>query len=135
MKILVVEDECAAAHFFSQVASSQGLEDVDIAESAEIALEKVMNTKYDLITLDVRLPGVSGLEVLSALRALCPSATIAVISGHLPGDIEPSTAECADVMLEKPVTVDVLGALFNNVKQIHTANNNIRALENRSPKE
>jgi len=135
MKILIVEDERDAAEFFLSVANSQGLEDIDVAESAEIALEQVMDTPYDLITLDVRLPGANGLEILCALRAMCPSATIAVISGHLPGDIEPSTAECADVMLEKPVSVEVLCALFNNVKQIYTAANNIRALENRSPKE
>jgi DNA-binding response OmpR family regulator len=135
MKTLIIEDDHNTAQFFFEAAHSQGLEDVDIVPSAEEALEQILNTSYDLITLDVHLPGASGLEILSALRAMCPSAIIAIISGHLPGDIEPSTAECADVMLEKPVSVKTLCTLLNNVKQIHIANHNIRALENRSTEE
>lgn len=130
MKILIVEDDRIAAHFFAEVAKSQGFESIDIADSAEDALELAVETQYDLVTLDVRLPGASGLEVLSAIRNMCPHAVIAVISGHLPGSIDPDTAACADVMISKPISVETHRALLANAHQIYTAMNNIRALEN-----
>lgn len=135
MKILVVEDDRAAAHFFAEVAHQKGFENVDCADSAENALELAVDAQYDLVTLDVQLPGASGLEILSVIRNMCPHAIIAVISGHLPGDIDPEIAECADVMIAKPISVSELGALLENAHLIHTAMNNIRALENNSPKE
>ncbi|MFT5367457.1 MAG: two-component system cell cycle response regulator [Candidatus Latescibacterota bacterium] len=129
MKILIVEDDRAAAHFFAEVAKTRGFEEIDLADSAEAALELAVDTQYDLVTLDVQLPGTSGIEVLSAIRNMCPHAIIAVISGHLPGEIEPETAECADVMIGKPVSVQTLSTLLESAHQIYTAMSNIRALE------
>lgn len=135
MRILIVEDDRAAAHFFVEVAHQKGFESVDIANSAENALELAVDAQYDLVTLDVQLPGASGLEILSVIRNMCPHAIIAVISGHLPGDIDSEVAECADVMIAKPISVGILGTLLENAQLIHTAMDNIRALENNAPKE
>lgn len=135
MNILIVEDDRAAAHFFSEVAHQKGFENVDLADSAEDALELAVDAQYDLVTLDVQLPGASGLEILSVIRNMCPHAIIAVISGHLPGDIDPEVAECADVMIAKPVSVVQLGILLENAHLIHTAMNNIRTLENNPSEE
>jgi DNA-binding response OmpR family regulator len=129
MKILIVEDDRAAAHFFAEVAKTRGFEEIDLADSAEAALELAVDTQYDLVTVDVQLPGASGIEVLSAIRNMCPHAIIAVTSGHLPGEIEPETAECADVMICKPVSVQTLSTLLESAHQIYTATSNIRALE------
>lgn len=131
MKILIVEDDRAAALFFSQVAKSQNIEDIDSAYSAEEALELAVDSEYDLVTLDIQLPGASGLEVLSMMRNMCPHAVIAIISGHLPGNIEPEIAECADVMISKPISVQSYITLLQNAQQIHEAMKNIQALETR----
>ena len=135
MKILIVEDDRAAAHFFTEVAHQKGFDNVDMADSAEQALELAVNAQYDLVTLDVQLPGASGLEILSMIRNMCPHAIIAVISGHLPGDIDADVAECADVMIAKPISVGTLDTLMKNAQNIHTAMDNIRALENKKAKE
>ena len=129
MKILIVEDDKDAALFFSQVAASKGFHDVDSVESAEEALAQAINTQYDLITLDVRLPGASGLEVLSVMRNMYPHAIIAIISGHLPGDINPDIADCADVVLKKPLPLEKLHALLESAARIQQEIASIRALE------
>ena len=66
MKILIVEDERAAAHFFKEVAHTNGYEDVDLAELAEDALSMAISASYDLITLDVQLPVASKFYLLCA---------------------------------------------------------------------
>src|SRR5437870_5608321 len=68
MRILLVEDERRVASFVSRALRENGY-DVDVAETGETALD--LATKhdcYDSILLDVRLPGISGIEVCRQLR-------------------------------------------------------------------
>jgi two-component system copper resistance phosphate regulon response regulator CusR len=68
MRLLVVEDEPAAA-----TVLANGLREhayvVDVAEDGRAALERALVNEYDLIVLDVMLPGSSGTEVCRRLRA------------------------------------------------------------------
>ena len=67
MRILLVEDERRIASVVSR-ALRENAYAVDIAETGERALELATQTPYDSILLDVRLPGVSGLQVCRELR-------------------------------------------------------------------
>jgi two-component system, OmpR family, copper resistance phosphate regulon response regulator CusR len=68
MKILVVEDEPVAA-----IVLAKGLREhayaVDVADDGDAALEQAAANDYDLMILDVLLPGISGLELCGRLRA------------------------------------------------------------------
>lgn len=68
MKILLVEDERKVANLIKKGFEEEGLM-VDIAEDGETALEKVSADVYDLIILDIMLPGKDGIEVLKEIRA------------------------------------------------------------------
>lgn len=68
MKILLVEDERKVANLIKKGFEEEGLI-VDIAEDGEIALEKVSADGYDLIILDIMLPGKDGIEVLKEIRS------------------------------------------------------------------
>ena len=89
----------------------------------------VVQNTYDLITLDIRMPGLSGLEILALLRNMCPHAIIAIISGHIPQDISKETAGCVDVLISKPATLDTLHCLLDNAIRIHDAMSEIRSLD------
>lgn len=67
MKILVVEDERRVANFISR-ALRENAYAVDVAGTGEKALEMASETPYDSILLDVRLPGLSGIQVCRELR-------------------------------------------------------------------
>ena len=121
MKILIVDDDAAVVDFFCQVLETRGITDPDTAGSGEEAMGRVVNAQYDLITLDIRMPGASGLDILAMVRNMCPHAVIAVMSGHFPEDIAEQTAMCADVMIEKPVKLDTLIKLVDAAEQIHGA--------------
>jgi DNA-binding response OmpR family regulator len=67
MRILVVEDERRVANFVCR-ALRENAYAVDLADSGEKALEMATVTAYDSILLDLRLPGLSGVQVCRELR-------------------------------------------------------------------
>ena len=67
-KILVVDDEQAILDAIAYTLRGDGFE-VDVARSGEDALDSAANGAYDVVVLDVMLPGVSGVEVCRRLRA------------------------------------------------------------------
>lgn len=67
MRILLVEDERKVASFIAR-ALRENAYAVDVAETGEHGLELGTDTLYDAILLDVRLPGLSGIEVCRELR-------------------------------------------------------------------
>jgi two-component system OmpR family response regulator len=68
VRVLVVEDETKLASLLRRGLRSRGM-GVDVASTGEEALARATTTPYDVILLDLMLPGVDGLEVCRRLRA------------------------------------------------------------------
>ncbi len=128
MRILIVDDEQTITNYFSQLAEINEFDEIDIAGSGEDAMTQVLRKTYDVITLDIQMPGASGLEIIAMLRNMCPHAIIAVISGFLPDQLSEEIAGCVDVLISKPVNVQTFTTLLNKAKQIHSAMDEIRSL-------
>lgn len=133
MKLLIVDDEENIVAFFSALARGHGQVDIDTAGSGEEALTRVLRKTYDLITLDIHMPGASGLEVIAMLRNMNPHAIIALISGYLPDDLSPEVANCADVLLPKPVSVSTFNQLLDGAARIRQTMDQIRQLGTAAP--
>ena len=118
MRVLIVDDEEGVVAFLSQAARARGAADIDTAFSGEEALGLIIQKSYDLITLDIRMPGLSGLEILSPLRNMCPHAIIAIISGHIPEDLSEDLAGCADLVIHKPVKLKTLNGILDGAFRI-----------------
>ena len=67
MKILIVEDDLPVARQTAAALTEDG-HDPTTVHSGEAALETVAKNSFDLIVLDVRLPGIDGFELLGRLR-------------------------------------------------------------------
>jgi two-component system response regulator PilR (NtrC family) len=132
MHMLFVDDDLETLTFLKQAAALTAFKDVDTATSAEDALTRVVTSHYDLITLDINMPGASGLEVLPLIRSMSPHAIIAIISGFIPKDLSNSLAGCADVFLPKPISINTLKCLIDNVHPIHQSLSAIRLLNRES---
>lgn len=128
MKILIVDDEPTVIHFLSNVVRLEGDVEVDTASSGEEALAKVVQTNYDLISLDIQMPGASGLEVLALLRNMCPHGVIAIISGHVGVEELPEIAGCADLIIQKPISLEKFRSLLYGAQKICNHMHEIRAL-------
>ena len=66
-RILIAEDERATRHLLSKILEKAGYE-VEVALDGEAALAALRARPFDLMLLDVWMPGMSGLEVLAAMR-------------------------------------------------------------------
>ena len=121
MKILIVDDDPAVVDLLSEIARVKGYTDITTASSGEEALAQVIQDCYNLITLDIRMRGVGGMEVLSPVRNLCPHAIIAIISGHIPEESSSDLAGCADVMIAKPIRVETFNHLLDCADRVSGA--------------
>lgn len=128
MKILIVDDEPTITDFFGRLAAARGPHVVETVDSAQEAVTRVLRNTFDLITLDVRMPGVSGLEIIAVLRNMNPHAVIAVISGFIPESIPAEVLSCIDVLLPKPVSVSTFHALLDGAAQLAETMEGIRML-------
>jgi two-component system copper resistance phosphate regulon response regulator CusR len=81
MRILVVEDERRVANFVTR-ALRENAYDVDLAETGEKALDLAKHNLYDSILLDIRLPGLNGIEVCRQLRAKCVDTPILMVTAR-----------------------------------------------------
>jgi DNA-binding NtrC family response regulator len=106
--ILVVDDE---RNILTSVSRALGLEgyDVEVAGSAEIALDKLDKQTFDAILLDVQLPGIDGLAMLDELRKQDLTAPVIMMSGHATIEVAmEATRRGADDFIEKPIGSDRL---------------------------
>jgi two-component system nitrogen regulation response regulator NtrX len=117
-KILVVDDDTAICSSLSSILSDEGFE-VETAESAEYCLELLGKTDFDLILLDIWLPGMHGLMALEEIIKRKINVSVVIISAH--GSIEmavKATKLGAFDFLEKPLSIDkTLLVVQNAIKQ------------------
>jgi len=82
MKILAVDDEESIRTLLHKVLTGQE-RTILLAEEGRKAIEVFRRERPDITILDLRMPEVSGLDVLKEIRAMDPSATVIVYSGLL----------------------------------------------------
>jgi DNA-binding NtrC family response regulator len=80
-RVLIIEDEYALAAALSTVVRRLGAEAV-VAASGQSGLDKAKGQTFDVILLDIGLPDMSGLKVLSALKATGQEAPVLIITAH-----------------------------------------------------
>src|SRR5262249_30085066 len=81
MRVLIVEDDKALADGLTRTLRQSGYA-VDHAETGELALRACAEEHYDLVVLDISLPGVDGFEVLRQLRRDNHSGSILILTAH-----------------------------------------------------
>lgn len=86
-KILIIEDEAAIRRVLTKILSEESeTYSVDEAEDGKLGFEKIKNEDYDLVLCDIKMPKMSGEELLEAVKKIKPEIPIVMISGH--GDLE-----------------------------------------------
>jgi len=106
-KILIVDDEVWVREVFKDFCELTDVFDIDLASCGAEAIEKAATKKYDLITLDLIMPDVSGLEALDEIKRRTPQVPVMLISGNSTERlIHQAGVLGACKVLYKPVTIE-----------------------------
>jgi diguanylate cyclase (GGDEF)-like protein len=81
-KVLIVDDDPQISQLMTAVLQTEGLYDLKVADSGESALEAIEEWRPDLVLLDVNMPGISGLEILSLVRRREAHVGVILVSGN-----------------------------------------------------
>ena len=128
--ILIVDDEPGVRTALGGVLRDEGYT-VEAVESGEACLERVVGQAFDLVLLDVWMPGIDGLETLQRLRERQVDAQVVVISGH--GSVESAVRAIklgAYDFVEKPLSLDKAVLVVRNAlrqRLLEAENRDLRA--------
>ena len=128
--ILIVDDEPGVRSALSGVLRDEGY-DVDAVDSGEAALEKLGRQSFDVVVLDVWLPGMDGLATLTRMRERQIDAQVVIISGH--GNIESAVRAIkmgAFDFVEKPLSLEKTVLVVRNAlrqQRLEAENQALRA--------
>jgi CheY-like chemotaxis protein len=114
-KGLVVEDEPAIARMCVRVLEAEGFE-VDVAVDGKSAQDQLRKNMYDLCLIDIRTPGMNGIELYQQLEDECPEMINRVIfttGDVINGNIKVFLAETGRPFLPKPFTPNELRSTVN----------------------
>lgn len=99
--LLVVDDEPSVRQALCHWFSLRGFV-VDHAVDGLDAVEKCQNTRYDVITMDLEMPRMNGIEAIKAIRMRQPDVPIVVFTGYQQ-DNTPIPSNTVSAVLTKPM--------------------------------
>jgi DNA-binding NtrC family response regulator len=115
-RILVVDDEEAFRMALSERLKVRGLDTTAVGTGRE-ALDEIKKTLYDVILLDIKMPGMNGMEALAEIKKINPFLEVIILTGHASVDaaVEITKLGGYDYLL-KPCPLD---ELLGKIEQAH----------------
>jgi len=115
--ILIVEDDARLRDALCQITAKEGYQPTGV-ESGEEALEKASGHVYALVISDLKLPGISGMEVLQSIRMVTPDTSIIIITAYASVDTAVEAMKNgAEDYLVKPFSLDEIRIIINRVME------------------
>ncbi|MDD4940098.1 MAG: response regulator [Candidatus Omnitrophica bacterium] len=80
-KILICDDDKSVTEFLERFLKNEGYNQVEVVSGGAEVLEKVVRQHYDLVLLDIKMPGMDGIEVLQLIKKVDEKAAVVMITG------------------------------------------------------
>jgi CheY-like chemotaxis protein len=106
-RVLIVDDEPSVRDIFKEFCEISDAVKVDMAENGAVALEKIKNSDYDLVTMDLIMPEMSGIDAVTKIKEANPHLPVIVITGNATDRlVRQAGIEGARSLLYKPVIME-----------------------------
>jgi two-component system OmpR family response regulator len=117
IRVLLIDDEEELVATLEERLGMRGIR-AETATTVEQALELVRRSEFDVVVVDLKMPGLEGTEIVDRIRALRPRTGVLMITGHGSGhgDLEPLTHGGHRILL-KPFPIERLVELIREVAQ------------------
>lgn len=117
-RILVIDDNRGIRTFF--IAALEDTEyQLDTAESGKKGIESHKKNKYDLIFVDIKMPGMDGIEVMRQLRKISPDVRIYIITAFHTEFVDQIQTMLKETIkfeiIRKPISADTIVAISKSV--------------------
>ncbi len=130
-RVLVIDDDAGLRDYLGALASRQGYV-VFSVPTGEEALQKLEDARPDLVTLDLVLPGIDGLETLRRLKERMPDVPVVMLSGHGQArNIVEAMKLGATDFLRKPFEVEELEVSFQKALEKRALREEVEQLRGR----
>jgi CheY-like chemotaxis protein len=117
VRVLLVEDDDDNRELMAEVLSSCGFEVLSAATGQE-GLRTLSERSIDVVVTDVGMPGMGGLEVARAAKAIAPTVPVVIVTGWAEReDIASARGKHVDAVLIKPVDPDALTQAVSDLAQ------------------
>ena len=114
-RILVVEDDPEMRSLLKDFMEEEGIEVASVEDGSE-AFRRLARENFDLIITDIRMPGLSGLDILPGLKQIRPRSPVIAITAFGSEEIHRRAMENgADAYLEKPLHLAELKKLVQQM--------------------
>ncbi|MDF1615464.1 response regulator [Desulfurivibrio dismutans] len=114
-KILIVDDEYAFCKSLKQYLDKLGYQAM-VATNGEHALDLIREEAPELMTLDIRMPGINGYEVLNKVRHLAPEMRVVVVTAvDVPRMEEMLEHSGAHAVVHKPINLEELRRVIDKL--------------------
>lgn len=115
-RILVVDDDEGVRSLLKKFFSQRGFETVAVEDGSR-AIESVKNGGFDIHLIDVRMPGLNGVETLRGIRRIAPEAVVVMMTGYADEDLlDQALKEGVVDILHKPFSVSRLTGIVERIR-------------------
>jgi len=114
MKILVVDDDEFARSTFGAILARDH-HDVTLLPGAETALDELAEATFDVVICDLKMPGISGLELHEKIAREHPEVPVILTTGYITPAEEPLIARTGAQLLTKPFGPSEVRAVLKKV--------------------
>jgi signal transduction histidine kinase len=118
-RVLIVDDDPALLAALPETLRLRMADiTIDTAESGRAAIERLRGTDYDALVVDIKMPGMDGLELLREIQRICPDTPTIMITGHGDHDLAVEALRAgAQDYVTKPIDRDYLiGTLIGAIE-------------------
>ncbi|MGO8990845.1 MAG: response regulator [bacterium] len=115
VRILIIEDDEEMRALLKDSLLEDGIE-FDSAENGSEAIRKLVEEPFDLVITDIRMPGLTGLDILPGIKKLQPETCIIVITAFGSEEVRRKSFDRgATAYLEKPINMNRLKTLIQEM--------------------
>jgi excisionase family DNA binding protein len=115
--ILVIDDDAAVGYLFQEALRETG-HTIDVVQNSSQGLELIKNGNYDLVFLDLLMPGMDGATIFKRIRSVKPELPVTIITGYPDSEVMMSAMAGGPFsVMKKPFSIsDILAAVNNYLR-------------------